>query len=163
MTKLGIISDTHGFLPDKILEFLKPCTQIIHAGDIGSLEITDKLSKICELNAVYGNIDGSNIRTEFNEFIILTIEEIKILVMHIGGYPEKYNKESLALIEKYKPNLFIAGHSHILRVMYDKKRSLLYINPGAAGKFGFHSKITAIRLDINGKKFENLEVFDMDK
>ena len=163
MTKLGILSDTHGLLPDKVLEFLQPCSQIIHAGDIGYMDVIDKLSKIGEIHAVYGNIDGIDLRTIFSGYNLIKIENVSILTTHIGGYPQKYDKNALTLIEKYKPNLFIAGHSHILRVMYDKHHSLLYINPGAAGKFGFHSKITAIRLEINGNRFENLEVFEMGK
>ncbi len=163
MTKLGILSDTHGLLPEKVIEFLKPCTHIIHAGDIGSLDVMDKLSEICQVHAVYGNIDGTPIRSRYPEFEVIKIENTTILVIHIGGYPERYDKNSIPLIEKYKPNLFISGHSHILRVMYDKNRSLLHINPGATGKYGFHASITAVRLDINGIRFENLEVFDLKK
>lgn len=163
MTKLGILSDTHGFLPDKVLIFLQTCSHIIHAGDIGSMDVIDKLSKIGETHAVFGNIDGTDLRTIFSGYSLIKIENVSILTTHIGGYPQKYDKNALTLIEKYKPNLFIAGHSHILRVMYDKHHSLLYINPGAAGKFGFHSKITAIRLEINSDRFENLEVFEMGK
>lgn len=163
MIKLGILSDTHGYLPLNIIEFLKPCNLIIHAGDIGTPDIITSLSDICPVKGVWGNIDGTNIRTIFPEFDVFKIEDVSILVMHIGGYPPKYNSNSIKLIKKLKPNLFIAGHSHILRVHYDKENELLYINPGAAGKYGFHTHITAIRLEITENRFENLEVFDQEK
>lgn len=163
MVKLGILSDTHGYLPIKVKEFLKPCHLIIHAGDIGTSDIISSLSEICPIKGVWGNIDGTNIRTIFPEFDIFKIEDVSILVMHIGGYSPKYNSNSIKLIKKHKPNLFIAGHSHILRISYDKENTLLYINPGAAGKFGFHTHITTVRLDIIGNRFENLEVFDQEK
>ncbi|MDD4574951.1 MAG: metallophosphoesterase family protein [Bacteroidales bacterium] len=163
MVKVGVLSDTHGVLLESVERFFEKCDYIIHAGDVGNIEILDALSKKAKLFAVYGNIDGTEVRSQYPEHQSFMIEDALILLMHIGGYPPKYNANSKLLIEKYKPDLFITGHSHILRVMYEKKYQHLYINPGAAGKFGFHAKITAVRFDIQGKRFENLEVLDIVK
>lgn len=163
MAKVGVLSDTHGVLLESVERFFENCDYIIHAGDVGNIEILDKLSKKSKLFAVYGNIDGTDVRSQYPEYQCFMIEDALILLMHIGGYPPKYNVNSKLIIEKYKPDLFITGHSHILRVMYEKKYQHLYINPGAAGKYGFHAKITAVRFDIQGKRFENLEVLDIVK
>jgi hypothetical protein len=163
MIKIGIISDTHGVLLPKIIDFLTPCAEVWHAGDIGSVEVTNKISSLKPLRAVWGNIDDHKLRTDFPQFQIFTIERINVLMTHIGGYPKKYTKEALDAIKLYKPQLFITGHSHILKVMYDQQYQLLHINPGAAGKYGFHQVITAIRLDIDGDEFKNLEILEIEK
>jgi len=160
MVKIGLVSDTHGFLHSEIQDFFKGMNEIWHAGDIGDLQIISKLEKIAPVRGVYGNIDHSDIRNRFPEDNIFTVENAKIYMTHIGGYPGQYNPRARKVIDREKPGLFISGHSHILKVMNDKKRQLLHINPGAAGKSGLHKKITAIRFEINSGRFENLEVFE---
>ncbi len=163
MKKIAIISDTHSYLPDRMLKFLSVCDEIWHAGDIGNYEIIEKLSMISKVRAVYGNIDDYKIRNQFSEYQFFELEKSKVLLMHIGGNPNKYSKHALELIKEFKPNLFVCGHSHILKIMYDHKNNLLYVNPGAAGKYGFHTKITAIRMDIEKSEFKNLEIFELEK
>lgn len=163
MAIVGVISDTHSVLLESVENFLKNCDFIIHAGDIGDSMIIERLNRIAKVYAVYGNIDDSKVRLHNPEHQYFMIEDAGILLMHIGGYPPKYNQDSKRLIEKYNPDLFITGHSHILKVMYDKIYQHLYINPGAAGKFGFHKSITAVRFEIAGKSFQNLEVLDIQK
>jgi len=160
MTRIGILSDTHGVLHPRIFDFFANCDEIWHAGDIGNIEIADKLSAFKPLRAVYGNIDGGKLRVIFNESEVFTIENVKVVMLHIGGYPGKYSAEARALIAQHKPKLFISGHSHILKVVPDPKNSLLHINPGAAGKSGFQQFITFVRFEISGSSIENLEVFE---
>jgi len=161
--KIGIISDTHSSLPPQVFDFFKPCDMICHAGDIGSVDILQQLESFKPLRAVYGNIDASDIRSRLQEHVFFEAGGLHILMMHIGGYPPKYNARSQALIKQYKPDIFVCGHSHILKVMYDDKHKLLYINSGAAGNYGFHKAITFLRFDIENKKTVNLEVFHQDK
>lgn len=163
MIKLGIISDTHSFIDQQTVEFLKPCDKIIHCGDWGELSSLEKLLPMSKVLGVYGNIDGQDIRSIFDEFEIVTVENVKILITHIGGYPGKYNPKALKKILEEKPNLFLAGHSHILKVIFDKKYNLLHVNPGAAGNSGFHKVKTAIRLDILDGKMSNLEIFELKR
>lgn len=163
MIKVGIISDTHSDLSPKVLDFFASCNEIWHAGDIGAESVIVQLSKIAHVRAVYGNIDGAQIRSYCPEFQFFTVEKVKVLMTHIGGYPKKYQKEALILIKSEKPNLFIAGHSHILKVMFDHDFNVLHINPGAAGKFGFQQVSTAIRMDIDGSDFKNLEILEFQK
>lgn len=163
MIKIGIISDTHGVLLPKIIDFLAPCAEVWHAGDIGSVEVTNKIASTKSLRAVWGNIDDHKIKADFPQFQIFTIEHVNVLMTHIGGYPKKYTKEALDAIKLHQPQLFITGHSHILKVIYDQQYQLLHINPGAAGKYGFHQVITAIRLDIDGNEFKNLEILELEK
>ncbi len=163
MKKIGLLSDTHGSLPEKVFDFFKDCNEIWHAGDIGTPAIIDKLETIAPVKAVYGNIDGAAIRIRTKETSLETIEGVKIAMIHIGGYPGRYEKKALNLIKKEQPDVFISGHSHILKVMYDKKHDLLHINPGAAGKFGIHQKITMIRFDCDKAKIKNLEIFEIDR
>lgn len=163
MTKIGILSDTHGELLPQILRFLEPCRQILHAGDIGSLKVLDRLSAFRPTTAVYGNIDDYPTRLSCMQTAILRIEGCKILMTHIGGYPGRYAPGIPEYLRQEKPDLFVCGHSHILKVMPDTRYRLLHINPGAAGNKGFHSRITAVRLDLDGKNFSNLEVFDLDR
>ena len=160
MSRIGLLSDTHGILHPRIFDFFANCDEIWHAGDIGNVEIADKLSAFKPLRAVYGNIDAGKLRVIFNEHEVFTIENVKVVMLHIGGYPGRYTVKAKELIAQHKPKLFISGHSHILKVMPDPKNSLLHINPGAAGKSGFQKFITFVRFEINGSSIENLEVFE---
>jgi len=163
MPRIGLLSDTHGFINPRILEFFSSCDEIWHAGDIGNLETADKLASLKPLRAVYGNIDGTELRVSYPENQVFVCEGIKVLMTHIGGYPGRYEKEARQLIESEKPGLFITGHSHILKVMFDKKYNLLHMNPGAAGNSGFHHLITCLRFVIDGKDIRDLEVFEKQR
>jgi len=163
MIRIGILSDTHGILLPKVKKFLSATDEIWHAGDIGSAEVLTELQKYKPLRAVYGNIDGIQVRAICKEHLIFEIEKLKVFITHIGGYPGKYHPQSKKMIELEKPGLFICGHSHILKVIYDKKYSLLHINPGAAGIYGMHQSVTAVRLMIDGKEMKDLEVLDIPK
>jgi len=164
MTRIGLISDTHSFLSEPIKEFLKDSDEIWHAGDWGDITIYNNLLEISPIvRGVYGNIDGPSFSAKIPENQIFYCEEVKILITHIGGYPGRYQSRIKKIIVEERPNLYIAGHSHILKVIYDKKHELLHINPGAAGKSGFHKIITAIRFQINGNNIENLEIFEQSK
>lgn len=161
MPKIALISDTHSYLDSKIFKYFEPCDEIWHAGDIGNTEISDHLKTIKPLRAVYGNIDGTELRKEFKKDLIFEIDQLKVYITHIGGYPGRYNQEALLTIKKEKPGLFICGHSHILKVMYDKQNSLLHMNPGAAGIHGFHKVKTLLRFDVLKGKIDNLEVIEL--
>ncbi len=163
MKKIGLISDTHAVLDPKVLEFLKGSDEIWHAGDWGDINLYDDLSKIAPVRGVYGNVDGPINTALLPENQIFTIEKVKVVITHIGGYPGRYEPRLRQILLKEKPQLYICGHSHILKVMYDKKYELLHINPGAAGHSGFHKVITAVRFQINGDKIENLEVFELPR
>ena len=163
MIRIGIISDTHGRLLPRVLDFLSVTDEIWHAGDIGSVEVIEDLSRLKPLRAVYGNIDGTSVRSRCPENLLFEIEKLKVLLTHIGGYPGKYHPPLKKIIEQEKPGLFVCGHSHILKVIYDKKYSLLHINPGAAGNYGLHLSITAVRLKIDGKEMKDLEVLDIPR
>jgi len=163
MKKIGLLSDTHGMLLPSVLDFFKNCNEVWHAGDIGSIAVANSLETEHTFKAVYGNIDGYDIRSRYPEYLVIKIERLKVLMIHIGGYPGKYTKQAKQLIETEKPGLFISGHSHILKVMPDKKNGLLHINPGSAGKQGLHQKITCIRFNINKGKITELEVFEKER
>ncbi len=164
MTKIGLLSDTHSILPDELANFLKGSDQIWHAGDWGSIEVYEKLKAICPIiKGVYGNIDGPTFSSQFPENLIFNIEQVKIIMTHIGGYPGRYESRVRKLIMQEKPQLYIAGHSHILKVIYDKKHEVLHMNPGAAGKSGFHKVITAMRFQINKDRIEKLEIFELER
>ena len=164
MTKIGLLSDTHSFLPDALANFLKESDQIWHAGDWGSMDILNELLTITPIiKGVYGNIDGPKFATQFPENLIFECEQVKVLMTHIGGYPGKYQSRVRKLIIEHQPQLYIAGHSHILKVIYDKKHQLLHLNPGGAGKSGFHKIITALRFQINGDRIEKMEIFELNK
>lgn len=158
MVRIGLVSDTHGFWDENLDEFFKDVDEIWHAGDIGSIELFDNLSNKKPFRAVYGNIDGGATRLAAKPYLFFEIEGVKVLMAHIGGYPNKYDREYLSLIEKYKPTLAIAGHSHILKAMFDKRYNLLFLNPGAVGLLGFHTMRTAMRFTINDGKIADLEV-----
>ncbi len=161
MKKIGLLSDTHGYLDPKIFDYFSKCDEIWHAGDIGDAEVSDQLEKFKPLKAVSGNIDGQTIRSIHPVDHIFFCEEVKVFITHIGGYPGNYFPEAKKKIIEHKPDLFICGHSHILKVMRDKQYNLLHINPGAEGKTGFHKIRTIIRFDVNKAKIENLEVIEL--
>ena len=163
MKKILLLSDTHGYLDDAMLKYIKQADEVWHAGDIGTTDVTDEIKKYSRLRAVYGNIDGGNLRKEFTEQLHFKVEGIKVFMIHIGGYPKRYSRKALETIKKYPPDLFISGHSHILKVMYDKQYKLLHMNPGAAGKHGFHQKRTMLRFVIDQDEIKNLEVIELGK
>lgn len=162
MKRIGLLSDTHSYIDNNILRHLEETDEVWHAGDIGDLSVTDQISAIKPLRAVYGNIDNNTIRQEFNENLIFECEEVKVCMTHIGGRPGKYNSRSIELIKEHKPNLFVCGHSHILTVKNDPLYHLLYMNPGAAGKHGFHHVRTMLRFSITGKRIHDLEVIEYE-
>lgn len=161
MKKIGLLSDTHGFLDDKVFEHFKDCDEVWHAGDIGTVEVADRLAAFKPLRAVYGNIDGDKLRVMFKQHERWMCEGVDVWMTHIGGYPGKYAREVKPEIFMHPPKLFISGHSHILKVMYDKKLGTLHINPGAEGKYGFHNVRTLVRFEIDGTDIRNLEVIEM--
>lgn len=163
MAKIGVLSDTHAYLHPKVFDFFAPCDEIWHCGDIGNLELLNRLELFKPLRAVYGNIDGTDIRNKCNEHEIFSIEQTKICMTHIGGYPPRYNPTALHLIKTHKPAVFLCGHSHILRVKYDESNKLLYINPGAAGLEGFHTMITFLRFDLKNNTPSDMEVFETER
>ena len=163
MKKILLLSDTHGYLDEKIFKYLDTVDEVWHAGDIGTVEVCKKLEKIKPIRAVHGNIDGQDVRIEYPENLIFMCEEVKVFITHIGGYPGKYNVEAKKIIEKEKPQLFICGHSHILKVMFDKQNDLLHLNPGAAGVHGFHVVKTVLRFCIERKEIKNMEIIELGK
>ncbi|MGY8916193.1 MAG: metallophosphoesterase family protein [Flavobacteriales bacterium] len=163
MTRILLLSDTHSHIDEAILKYAKQADEIWHAGDIGQLEVTDTLKKIKPLRAVYGNIDDHKAKLEFPLDNRFTCEEVDVWITHIGGYPNKYNPRIREDIKADPPKLFISGHSHILKVMWDKKLSLLHMNPGACGKHGFHAVRTMLRFNIDGKDIKDLEIVELGK
>ena len=161
--KIGIISDTHGIFDEALERFLEPCDQIWHAGDIGSLELADRIAAFRPLRAVYGNTDDGMVRRVYHEFTLFKVEGLKVLMTHIGGYPRHYSPKALQHIHSARPKLFVAGHSHILKVIYDPLYDMLHINPGAAGIYGIHKVRTAVRFDIEEGEIRNLEIGEWDK
>lgn len=161
--KIGVISDTHNTFDSCLEEFLRPCDEVWHAGDFGSVEIADRIAAFKPLRAVYGNIDGGVMRRMYNDINLFEVEGVKVLMTHIGGYPQHYAPKALQHIHMSRPKLFIAGHSHILKVIYDPVYDMLHINPGAAGKYGVHTVRTAIRFDIEAGEIKNLEIGEWKK
>lgn len=162
--KIGLLSDTHSFLDPKIFEYFSSCDEIWHAGDIGNIEVCDQLSAFKPLMAVHGNIDNHTIRLMYPEEQLFEREGLKIWITHIGGYPPKYNPNLKKKLISIKPDIFICGHSHILKVISDQNlNGLLHINPGACGKHGFHQVKTIIRFDLNDKKISNMQVIELGK
>lgn len=161
MIKIGLLSDTHSVIDPRVMDFLKDSDEIWHAGDWGDIDLYDDLSDIAPVRGVYGNVDGPVNPSLLPENQIFTVEKVKVVITHIGGYPGRYEARLRQILIKEKPQLYICGHSHILKVMYDKKYNLLHINPGAAGHSGFHKVITAVRFQIDGDRIENLEVFEV--
>ena len=162
MKRIGIISDTHSWWDDKYLKYFEPCDEIWHAGDIGSMEVAEKLAAFRTLRAVCGNCDGGDLRLMYPEKLRFKCEDVDVLMKHIGGYPGNYDQSIRSQIYAMPPQLFISGHSHILKVKYDKTLNLLHINPGAAGMQGWHKERTLVRLTIDGSKFTDCELHDVD-
>ncbi|NAY93036.1 YfcE family phosphodiesterase [Muricauda sp. JGD-17] len=163
MTKILLLSDTHGHMDKTILKYAAQADEIWHAGDIGSLTVTDELKSVTPVRAVYGNIDDHLVQREFPEHNRFMCEDVDVWITHIGGYPGSYNMRIRDEIKKNPPKLFICGHSHILKVMNDKKLNLLHMNPGACGKHGFHTIRTMLRFVIHGDKISDLEVIELGK
>ncbi|WP_420400549.1 metallophosphoesterase family protein [Flagellimonas sp.] len=163
MTKILLLSDTHGHMDDTILKYVAQADEVWHAGDIGSLSVTDSIQKLKPLRAVHGNIDNHVIQQEFPEHQRFHCEQVDVWITHIGGYPNRYDRRIKDEIKKRPPKLFISGHSHILKVMHDKKLNLLHMNPGACGKYGFHQVRTLLRFAIDGDKISDLEVVELGK
>lgn len=161
MKTIGLISDTHGYLDDAVFRHFENCDEIWHAGDFGTIEIADQLNAFKPLRGVYGNIDGQDIRSQYPEHLRFDCEGIKVWITHIGGYPGRYSPGIREEIYRNPPGLFITGHSHILKVIYDKKISCLHLNPGAAGKQGWHKVRTLLRFCISGEKIHNLDVIEL--
>lgn len=162
MTRIGLISDTHGYLDESVFTHFAQCDEIWHGGDWGNAQLAEALSKAGKpLRGVYGNIDGNDIRSLYPEQLVFTCEEVKVIIRHIGGYPPKYNPETRRELQIHKPQLFISGHSHILKVMYDDRLQCLHMNPGAAGKQGWHKVRTLIRFVIDGKDMKDCEVVEL--
>ncbi len=160
MTRIGLISDTHHYLDETVLEHFAGCDEVWHAGDFGG-GVVEKLQSFKPLKGVYGNIDDKNIRLEFPEQNIFLCEGVKVMMRHIGGYPPKYNPDTKKEMLVHKPHLFISGHSHILKIIYDDKLQCLHMNPGAAGKQGWHKMRTIIRFVIDGTEMKNAEVIEL--
>ena len=163
MTRIGLISDTHGYLDDSVFEHFENCDEVWHAGDFGSKELAKKLKEKKSLKGVYGNVDDAKIRKEFPEQLVFMCEEVKVMMRHIGGSPPNYNPETRKQLQLHQPQLFISGHSHILKVIYDKKINCLHMNPGAAGKQGWHKVRTIIRFVIDGKEMKDCKVIELGK
>lgn len=163
MKRILLLSDTHGHMDDRILQYAAEADEIWHAGDIGTLEVSDALAAVKPLRAVYGNIDGHKLRQEFPLDQRFYCEKVKVWITHIGGYPGRYEKRVREGFAENRPQLFICGHSHILKVMYDKKHDLLHMNPGAAGKQGFHQVRTMLRFVVDGSDITDLEVVELGK
>ncbi len=163
MKRIILLSDTHHTLDERFYKHFRSADEIWHAGDIGSFEITDKLNEFADTKAVWGNIDNSILRKEFEKTLYFKCESVKILMTHIGGYPGNYKKEILTLIKEKKPDLFISGHSHILKIMYDKKNQLLHMNPGAIGNTGIHTVKTILSFIINKKEIKDLKIIEFPR
>ena len=161
MKRIGLLSDTHGYWDERYLKYFEECDEIWHAGDIGSKEVMDRLMAFKPFRGVYGNIDGQDIRKILPEINRFMLEGADILIKHIGGYPGKYDSQIKKILNISAPTLFISGHSHILKVKYDKEYGMLHINPGAAGKYGFHTVRTLVRFNINNCNFSDLEVIEL--
>ncbi|MGC4041622.1 MAG: metallophosphoesterase family protein [Flavobacterium sp.] len=163
MKKILLLSDTHSHIDEKILKYVRLADEVWHAGDIGDLIVTDTIKSLKPLRGVFGNIDGDKARMEFPLHNRFMCEGVDVWITHIGGYPGKYNQEIRQEIQKNPPKLFICGHSHILKVQFDKALGLLHMNPGACGTHGFHQVRTMLRFEIDGDKIQNLEVIELGK
>jgi len=163
LTRIGLISDTHNFLDEAIFTHFKDVDEIWHAGDFGTGEIAEQLRDFRPLRGVYGNIDGYDIKSVYPLQLVFNCEEVKVMMRHIGGYPPRYNPETKKELLIHQPQLFISGHSHILKIMYDEKLQCLHINPGAAGKQGWQKVRTLVRFTIDKKEIKNCEVIELAK
>jgi uncharacterized protein len=163
MTRIGLISDTHGFLDEAVFRHFDQCDEIWHAGDFGNDTLAQQLRDFKPLRGVYGNIDGQDIRTHYPEQLVFHCEDVKVMMRHIGGAPPKFNPETRKELLLHKPLLFISGHSHILKVIFDQQYQCLHMNPGAAGKQGWHKTRTLLRFVVEGKDMKNCEVIELGK
>lgn len=169
MTRIGLLSDTHGLLDPRVLEHFAPCDEIWHAGDIGSYEVLQRLREFRPTRAVFGNMDSGDVRYSLSEFYRFRVEDVNVLLTHIGGYPGRYNPWLIPMFRKSqtsendKINLFVCGHSHILKVQYDKMWDFLMMNPGAAGKQGWQTVQTLLRFAIDGSQIQDLEVIELER
>lgn len=162
-TRIGLISDTHGWLDPRVKEHFAQCDEIWHAGDIGKLEVSEELAATKPLRAVWGNIDNGEIRKSFPEHQRFSINGLNVWITHIGGKPPRYNKEVIEELRSSPPGLFICGHSHILSVQFDEKLNMMYMNPGAAGRHGWHQMRTLLRFTIDAGRLKDLEVIELGK
>ncbi len=163
MTKILLLSDTHSYIDEQILKYVTQADEVWHAGDVGSLSVVEQIQKLKPLRAVYGNIDGQDIRKEFPENQFFTCEEMSVFMTHIGGYPDRYASGILTKLKELQPKIFICGHSHILRIIFDKKLSILHLNPGAIGIYGFHKVRTMLRFEIDKDIIKNMEIIELAK
>jgi putative phosphoesterase len=163
LTRVGILSDTHGYFNPALFTFFEHCDELWHAGDWGDWHTVETLKQFKPLKSVYGNIDGREIRQEFPEVNTFITEELKITILHIGGYPGKYSPLFNRILKQESPDIMVCGHSHILKVMRDEKNNLMHFNPGACGNKGFHQACTALRLKIEGKRMLDLEVWEQKR
>lgn len=161
MKRIGLISDTHGYCDERYANYFAECDEIWHAGDIGSVALVERLQEICPVRAVYGNADGGELRRMFRDVLSWQCEDARIMMTHIGGYPGKYDPKIRQRLFTESPDLFISGHSHILKVIYDDKLQCLHMNPGAAGLQGWQTVRTLIRFCVTGKQFHDLEVIEL--
>jgi putative phosphoesterase len=161
MTKILLLSDNHSYIDESILKYVKLADEVWHAGDIGHLDVTDSIKKLKPLRAVYGNIDDHKTRMEFPLHNRFMCEKVSVWITHIGGYPDKYNPAIRSELQLNPPKIFICGHSHILKVQFDKKLQLLHLNPGACGKYGIHKVRTMLRFEIHEDKIQNLEIIEL--
>ena len=163
MKKIILLSDTHSALDERFLPHLEDANEIWHAGDIGDIKVLENLEKTTKVRAVYGNIDNHIIRSATKEFINFKCEEVNVLITHIGGYPGKYSKGIKEKIQKLRPKLFICGHSHILKVIFDKRFNLLHMNPGAAGNYGIHKVKTILKFKIDKENITDLKIIELKR
>ncbi len=163
MKKIGLLSDTHGYLDPKIFDYFKDVDEIWHAGDVGSMDVIDQLEAFKPVRGIHGNIDDDKLRLAWPEHLSFMCEDMKILISHIGGKPYKYRQQSYPEIEKEKPDVFVCGHSHILLVQFDKKINAMWLNPGACGFKGFHKVKTILRFEVHGDQLKNMEAIELGK
>jgi putative phosphoesterase len=163
MRRIGLLSDTHHYLDDAVFKHFEECDEIWHCGDFGTAEIIDKLEAFRPMQGVWGNIDGYDVRSRVPEVNAFTCEDVRVLMIHIGGYPGRYSPLAKKEFAVHKPTLFISGHSHILKIVYDEKMQCLHMNPGAAGRQGWHKARTLIRFTIDGSEMKNCEVIGLGK
>ncbi len=161
--QIGLISDTHSYLDKAVFTYFADCDEIWHGGDFGSMEVVDALRQFKPIRGVYGNIDGQKVRTEFPEVTSFVCEEVKVLMIHIGGYPGKYTPLAKQTVIDTKPRLFISGHSHILKIMYDDQYQCLHMNPGAAGQQGWHQVKTLVKFTITGNEIKDCKVIELGR
>lgn len=163
MTRIGLLSDTHSYLEEAVFHYFKDCDEIWHAGDVGETKVLDQLEDFKPLRVVYGNIDDHEVQIRSKEDLVFDVEGKTILMTHIAGRPPRYNERVKKLLSEHRPDILVCGHSHILKIMPDRENNLLFINPGAAGKHGFHKVKTLVRFDIDQERIGNMEVIELGK